>query len=34
MVSIIDGSKSGSDALDDLQGTMTDYAKAQGFTVK
>ncbi len=34
MVSIIDGSKSGSEALDDLQGTMTDYAKAQGFTVK
>ncbi|MGD8169495.1 ABC transporter substrate-binding protein [Herbiconiux sp. P16] len=34
MVSIIDGSKTGDQALDDLQATMTDYAKAQGFTVE
>ena len=31
---MIDGSKTGEQALDDLQGTMTDYAKAQGFTVE
>ncbi|WP_228508727.1 ABC transporter substrate-binding protein [Herbiconiux sp. VKM Ac-1786] len=34
MVTMIDGSKTGEQALDDLQGTMTDYAKAQGFTVE
>ncbi len=34
MVSIIDGSKTGPQALDDLQSTMTEYAKSQGFTVK
>ena len=34
MLSIIDGSKTGSEALDELQSTMTDYAKAQGFEVK
>jgi multiple sugar transport system substrate-binding protein len=34
MLTIIDKSKTGSQALDDLQKTMEDYAKAQGFTVK
>jgi multiple sugar transport system substrate-binding protein len=34
MVSIIDKSKTGSEAMDDLQTTMEDYAKAQGFTVE